>query len=149
MGFHVHVDRDHIKQKLKFHLTKLDDVHIDQIADVMDQMNSTQAAIIFKSLDGYVYKDHPWVIGDSVMIHKDYLYTNRYDENAMVEYGIIDENGLIECRIIRISKLENEIRVQYKCVNTDGSHGTAEWSCDINKIERTVGLERPNLNDLL
>jgi hypothetical protein len=149
MGFHVHVDRDHIKQKLKFHLTKLDDVHIDQIADVMDQMNSNQAAIIFKSLDGYVYKDHPWVIGDSVMIHKDYLYTNRYDENAMEEYGIIDENGLVECRIIRISKLESEMRVQYKRVDTDGSHGTAEWSCDINKIERTVGLERPNLNDLL
>lgn len=149
MGFHVHVDRDHIKQKLKFHLTRLDDVHVDQIADVMDQMNSHQASVIFKSLDGYVYKEHPWVIGDSVMIHKEWLYTHRYDESAMRNAGIIDENGLIECRIIRISRLENEIRVQYKRVDTDGSRGNAEWACDVDKIERTVGLERPNLNDLI
>ena len=149
MGFHVHVDRDHIKQKLKFHLTRLDDVHVDQIADVMDQMNSSQAAIIFKSLDGYVYKEHPWVIGDSVMIHKEWLYTHRYDENAMKDHGIIDENGLIECKIIKISKLDEEIRVQYKTADTDGLQRNAEWSCDVNKIERTVGLERPNLNDLL
>jgi hypothetical protein len=67
----------------------------------------------------------------------------------MRDAGIIDENGLIECRIIRISRLENEIRVQYKRVDTDGSRGNAEWSCDVDKIERTVGLERPNLNDLL
>jgi hypothetical protein len=149
MAFHVHVTRDHIKQKLKFHLTKLDDAHIDQIADIMDQMNSHHASVIFKSLDGYVYKDHPWVIGDTVMIHKEHLYTHRYDENAMRNHGIIDENGLIECKIIRISKLDDEIRVQYKRVDNDGSHGTTEWSCDVTKIERTVGLERPNLNDLL
>lgn len=149
MAFHVHVTRDHIKQKLKFHLTKLDDAHVDQIADIMDQMNSHHASVIFKSLDGYVYKDHPWVIGDTVMIHKDNLYTHRYDESAMRDHGIIDENGLIECRIVKISKLDDDIRVQYKRIDTDGSHGNTEWSCDINKIERTVGLERPNLNDLL
>ena len=149
MAFHVHVTRDHIKQKLKFHLTKLDDAHIDQIADIMDQMNSHHASVIFKSLDGYVYKDHPWVSGDTVMIHKEHLYTHRYDENAMRNHGIIDENGLIECKIVRISKLDDEIRVQYKRIDTDGSHGNAEWSCDVTKIERTVGLERPNLNDLL
>lgn len=149
MAFHVHVTRDHIKQKLKFHLTKLDDAHIDQIADIMDQMNSHHASVIFKSLDGYVYKDHPWVSGDTVMIHKEHLYTHRYDENAMRNHGIIDENGLIECKIVRISKLDDEIRVQYKRVDTDGSHGNTEWSCDVNKIERTVGLERPNLNDLI
>lgn len=149
MGFHVHVDKDHIKQKLKFHLTRLDEVHIEQIADVMDQMNSHQAAIIFKSLDGYVYKDHPWVIGDMVMIHKECLYTHRYDESAMRNHGIIDQNDLIECKIIKITKLDDEIRVQYKRIDTDGGHGTAEWSCGVDKIERTVGLERPNLNDLI
>lgn len=149
MAFHVHVTRDHIKQKLKFHLTKLDDAHIDQIADVMDNMNSHHASVIFKSLDGYVYKDHPWVSGDTVMIDKEWLYTHRYDEHAMRNQGIIDKNDLIECKIIRISKLDDEIRVQYKRIDTDGSHGNAEWSCDVNKIERTVGLERPNLNDLL
>ena len=149
MAFHVHVTRDHIKQKLKFHLTKLDDSHIDQIADIMDSMNSHHASVIFKSLDGYVYKDHPWVIGDTVMIHKEHLYTHRYDEHSMRNQGIIDKNDLIECKIVRISKLDDEIRVQYKRIDTDGSHGNAEWSCDVNKIERTIGLERPNLNDLL
>lgn len=149
MGFHLCVDRDHIKQKLKFHLTRLDEVHIDQIADVMDQLNSTQAAVIFKSLDGYVYKDHPWVVGDVVMIHKEHLYTHRYDESAMKNHGIIDENDLIECKIIKITKLDNEIRVRYKRVDNAGLHGDVEWSCDVTNIERTVGLERPNLNDLI
>ena len=149
MGFHVHVDRDHIKQKLKFHLTKLDDIHVDQIADVIDAMNSSHAAIIFKSLDGYTYTEHPWVVGDVVMIHRNDLYVDRYNADAMKEAGIIDENNLVECRIVRVTKFDAEIRVQYDCIQTDGIRSKAEWSCDLGKIERTVGLERPNLNDLL
>ena len=148
MSFHLTVDRDYIKQKLMNHLKTLDPVCIDQIAEIIDTMGSTNASVIFKSLDGYVFPDLIWSVNDQVMVHYDRLYTHRYDTEAMKTAGIIDDQGLIQCRIISVSKFSNEVRLQYKYIN-NGETGTSEWSIDVKEIERTVGLERPNLNDLL
>lgn len=149
MGFSITVDKDYIKQKLMYHLKTIDPICIDQIAQVIDSMNNNQASVIFKSLDGYVYPDLPWAANDKVMIHANNLYTHRYNETAMKAVGIINTQDLIECKILSIDKFTREVRVEYECINSLEERAKTTWSVDVVNIEKTVGLERPNLNDLI
>ena len=149
MSFSITVDKEYIKQKLKQHLKTIDPVCIDQIAQVIDGMNSNQASVIFKSLDGHVYQDLPWAINDRVMIHMRNLYTHRYNETAMKAVGIIDMQDCIECRILAVDKFTREVRVDYEYISNNEERAKTTWSVDVVNIEKTVGLERPNLNDLI
>jgi hypothetical protein len=111
--------------------------------------NSIITDVVFKSLDGYIFHDSPHAIGDTVMVHTEHLYSYRYDEDAMREQGIIDENGHIKCTVRLIDKYAQGLRVTYPAVNSSGEKATADWSIEMNHVVKTIGLVRPNLDELI
>jgi hypothetical protein len=111
--------------------------------------NSTITDVIFKSLDGYVFNDSLYAPGDDVTVHTDNLYSYRYDENAMREQGIIDENGHIKCTVKSTDKYTESMRVEYPAVNGSGEKITSSWNIEMNQVIKTIGLVRPNLDELI
>jgi hypothetical protein len=149
MAFSVKVDEDYLTIKLSSHLKDLNPICIKQIADVLMCSNSTTTDVIFKSLDGYIFHDSPHTIGDTIMVHTEHLYAYRYDEAVMKEQGIIDENGHVKCTVKFIDKYAQGLRVTYPAINSLGENLTAEWSIEMNQVVKTIGLVRPNLDELI
>jgi hypothetical protein len=149
MAFNVKVDEDYLTIKLSSHLKNLNPICVKQIADVLMTGNSTITEVVFKSLDGYVYEDSLYVVGDAVTVHTDHLYTYRYDENAMRERGIIDGNSHIRCTVISIDKYNESLRVSYPAINKNEIDIVADWSIEIGQVVKTIGLARPNLDELI
>jgi hypothetical protein len=149
MAFNVKIDEDYLTIKLSSHLKHLNPICIKQIAEVLMTGNSIITDVVFKSLDGYIFHDSPHAIGDTVMVHTEHLYSYRYDEDAMREQGIIDENGHIKCTVRLIDKYAQGLRVTYPAVNSSGEKATADWSIEMNQVVKTIGLVRPNLDELI
>ena len=149
MAFNIKIDEDYLTIKLSSHLKDLNPICIKQIAEVLISGNSTITDVVFKSLDGYIFHDSPHAIGDIVMVHTEHLYTYRYNEDAMREQGIIDENRHIKCTVKLIDKYAQSLRVTYPAVNSSGEKVTADWSIEMHQIVKTIGLVRPNLDELI
>ena len=149
MAFNVKIDEDYLTIKLSSHLKHLNPICIKQIAEVLMCSNSTTTDVIFKSLDGYIFHDSPHAIGDTVIVHTDNLYSYRYDENAMREQGIIDENSHVRCTVKATDKYTESMKVEYPAVNSNGENLTASWNIEMNQVVKTIGLVRPNLDELI
>jgi len=149
MAFNVKIDEDYLTIKLSSHLKHLNPICIKQIAEVLMSGNSSIADVVFKSLDGYIFNDSLHAVGDTVMVHAEHLYIYRYNEDAMREQSIIDENGHIKCTVKFIDKYAQSMRVTYPAVNSSGENLTAEWSIEMNQVVKTIGLVRPNLDELI
>jgi hypothetical protein len=149
MAFSVKVDEDYLTIKLSSHLKNLNPICIKQISDVLMSGNSTITDVIFKSLDGYVFNDSLYAPGDAVTVHTDNLYSYRYDEAAMKEQGIIDENDHVRCTVKSTDKYTQTMRVEYPAVNSSGENIIASWNIEINHVVKTIGLVRPNLDELI
>jgi hypothetical protein len=149
MGFNVKVDEDYLTIKLSSHLKGLKPECVRQIAEVLMSGNTTITDVIFKSLDGYVFNESLYAPGDGVTVHTDNLYSYRYDENAMREQGIIDENGHVRCTVKSTDKYTESMRVEYPAVNSSGENLTASWNIEMNHVVKTIGLVRPNLDELI
>jgi hypothetical protein len=149
MAFSVKVDEDYLTIKLSSHLKDLKPECVRQIADVLMSGNSTITDVIFKSLDGYVFNESLYVPGDGVIVHTDNLYSYRYDENAMREQGIIDENDHVRCTVKSTDKYTQTMRVEYPAINTVGENLTSSWNIEMNHVVKTIGLVRPNLDELI
>ena len=149
MAFSVKVDEDYLTIKLSSHLKDLNPICIKQISDVLMSGNSTITDVIFKSLDGYVFNDSLYAPGDAVTVHTDNLYSYRYDEAAMKEQGIIDENDHVRCTVKSTDKYTQTMRVEYPAVNSSGENIIASWNIEINHVVKTIGLVRPNLDELI
>jgi hypothetical protein len=149
MAFNVKIDEDYLTIKLSSHLKDLNPICIKQIAEVLMSGNSTTTDVVFKSLDGYIFHDSLHAVGDTVMIHMEHLYTYRYDEDAMKEQGIIDENRHIKCTVKSIDKYAQSLRVSYPAVNSSGGNLVSEWNIEMNHVVKTIGLVRPNLDELI
>jgi hypothetical protein len=149
MGFSVKVDEDYLIIKLSGHLKDLKPECVRQIAEVLITGNSTITDVIFKSLDGYVFNDSLYAPGDDVTVHTDNLYSYRYDENAMKEQGIIDEHSHVRCTVKSTDKYTESMRVEYRAVNSNGENLTATWNIEMNHVVKTIGLVRPNLDELI
>ena len=67
----------------------------------------------------------------------------------MREQGIIGENGHIKCTVKFIDKYAQSLRVSYPAINSSGENITAEWSIEMNQVVKTIGLVRPNLDELI
>jgi hypothetical protein len=148
MGFNVKVDEDYLTIKLSSHLKGLKSECVKQIAEVLMSGNSTITDVIFKSLDGYVFNEPLYAPG-VVTVHTDNLYSYRYDENAMREQGIIDENNHVRCTIKSTDKYTETMRVEYPAINTIGENLTSSWNIEMNHVVKTIGLVRPNLDELI
>jgi hypothetical protein len=111
--------------------------------------NTTITDVIFKSLDGYVFNESLYAPGDAVTVHTDNLYSYRYDENAMREQDIIDENGHVKCTVKSTDKYTETMRVEYPAINGNGENLTASWNIEMNHVVKTIGLVRPNLDELI
>jgi hypothetical protein len=149
MAFSIKVDEDYLTIKLSSHLKDLNPICIKQIADVLMCSNSTTTDVVFKSLDGYVFNESLYAPGDAVIVHTDNLYSYRYDEAAMKEQGIIDENGHIKCTVKSTDKYTESMRVEYPAVNSNGENLLATWNIEMNHVVKTIGLVRPNLDELI
>jgi len=149
MGFSVKVDEDYLTIKLSSHLKDLNPICIKQISDVLMSGNSNITDVIFKSLDGYVFNDSLYAPGDAVTVHTDNLYSYRYDEAAMKEQGIIDENDHVRCTVKSTDKYTQTMRVEYPAVNSSGENIIASWNIEMNHVVKTIGLVRPNLDELI
>lgn len=149
MGFSVKVDEDYLTIKLSSHLKGLKPECVKQIAEVLMSSSSTITEVVFKSLDGYVYDDSLYAIGDTVTVHTDHLYTYRYDETAMRERGIIDGNSHIKCTVKSIDKYNKSLRVSYPAINNSETDIVSDWSIEMNQVIKTIGLARPNLDELI
>ena len=149
MAFTVKIDEDYLIIKLSSHLKDLNPICIKQIAEVLMCSNSTTTDVIFKSLDGYIFHDSLYAIGDTVTVHTDHVYTYRYDETAMRERGIIDGNSHIKCTVKSIDKYNESLRVSYPAINNTETDIVAEWSIEMNQVIKTIGLARPNLDELI
>ncbi len=149
MAFTVRVDEAYLATKLSLYLKGVKPECIKQIADVLMSGSSTITEVVFKSLDGYVYNDSLYAIGDTVTVHTDHLYTYRYDETAMRERGIIDGNSHIRCTVKSIDKYNESLRVSYPAINTSETDIVADWSIEMNQVVKTIGLARPNLDELI
>lgn len=149
MAFNVKIDEDYLTIKLSRHLKDLNPICIKQIAEVLMSGNSSIADVVFKSLDGYIFNDSLHAVGDTVMVHTEHLYTYRYNEDAMKEQGIIDKNGHVKCTVKSIDKYAQSLRVTYPAINSPGENLTAEWSIEMNQVVKTIGLVRPNLDELI
>lgn len=149
MAFNVKVDEDYLTIKLSSHLKDLNPICIKQIAEVLMSGNSTITDVVFKSLDGYVFNESLYAPGDAIIVHTDNLYSYRYDENAMTEQGIIDENSHVRCTVKSTDKYTQTMRVEYPAVNSSGENLTASWNIEMNHVVKTIGLVRPNLDELI
>ena len=149
MAFSVKIDEDYLTIKLSSHLKNLKPECVRQIANVLMSGNSTITDVIFKSLDGYVFNDSLYTPGDAVTVHTDNLYSYRYDENAMREQGIIDENGHVRCTVKSTDKYTETMRVEYPAINGIGENLTSSWNIEMNHVVKTIGLVRPNLDELI
>jgi len=149
MGFTVKVDETYLATKLSLYLKGVKPECIKQIAEVLMTGSSTVTEVVFKSLDGYVYDDSLYAKGDTIMVHTDHLYTYRYDEAVMKERGIIDGNSHIRCTVKSIDKYNESLRVSYPAINTSGEDLIADWSIEMKQVIKTVGLARPNLDELI
>lgn len=149
MAFSVKVDEDYLTIKLSSHLKDLNPICIKQISDVLMSGNSNITDVIFKSLDGYVFNDSLYAPGDAVTVHTDNLYSYRYDEAAMKEQDIIDENDHVRCTVKSTDKYTQTMRVEYPAVNSTGENIIASWNIEMNHVVKTIGLVRPNLDELI
>jgi hypothetical protein len=149
MAFSVKIDEDYLTIKLSSHLKNLKPECVRQIANVLMSGNSTITDVIFKSLDGYVFNDSLYTPGDAVTVHTDNLYSYRYDENAMREQSIIDENGHVRCTVKSTDKYTETMRVEYPAINGIGENLTSSWNIEMNHVVKTIGLVRPNLDELI
>jgi len=149
MAFSVKVDEDYLTIKLSSHLKNLNPICIKQISDVLMSGNSTITDVIFKSLDGYVFNESLYAPGDAVIVHTDNLYSYRYDENAMREQGIIDEHSHVRCTVKSTDKYTESMRVEYPAINGIGENLTSSWNIEMNHVVKTIGLVRPNLDELI
>jgi len=149
MAFNVKIDEEYLTIKLSSHLKGLKPECIKQIAEVLMTGNSTITDVIFKSLDGYVFNDPLYAPGDAVTVHTDNLYSYRYDEAAMKEQGIIDENGHVRCTVKSTDKYTESMRVEYPAINSIGENVTSSWNIEMNQVVKTIGLVRPNLDELI
>ena len=77
------------------------------------------------------------------------LHLAGYNEDAMRKDGIIKENGTIDVTIISVDKYNQAVRVSYPYINDNGERYTTEWSIETRDIIKTVGLARPNLDELI
>jgi hypothetical protein len=149
MAFNVKIDEEYLTIKLSSHLKNLNPICVKQIAEILMTGNSTITDVIFKSLDGYVFNDSLYAPGDAVTVHTDNLYSYRYDENAMKEQGIIDENNHMICTVKSTDKYTETMRVEYPAVNSSGEKITSSWNIEMNHVVKTIGLVRPNLDELI
>ncbi len=149
MGFSVKVDEAYLTIKLSSHLKDLNPICIKQIADVLLCSNSTTTDVVFKSLDGYIFNESLYAPGDTVIVHTDNLYSYRYDENAMREQGIIDENSHVRCTVKATDKYTESMRVEYPAINSSGENIVSNWNIEMNHVVKTIGLVRPNLDELI
>ncbi len=149
MGFNVKVDEDYLTIKLSSHLKHLKPECVRQIAEVLMSGNSTITDVIFKSLDGYVFNESLYAPGDAVIVHTDNLYSYRYDEDAMREQGIIDDNSHIRCTVKSTDKYTESMRVEYPAINSSGENIVSNWNIEMNHVVKTIGLVRPNLDELI
>jgi hypothetical protein len=149
MAFSIKVDEDYLTIKLSSHLKDLNPICIKQIADVLMCSNSTTTDVVFKSLDGYIFHDSLYAPGDTVIVHTDNLYSYRYDEAAMKEQGIIDEHSHVRCTVKSTDKYTESMRVEYPAVNSNGENLLATWNIEMNHVVKTIGLVRPNLDELI
>ena len=149
MAFNVKIDEDYLTIKLSSHLKDLNPICIKQIAEVLMCSNSTTTDVVFKSLDGYIFHDSLHAVGDTIVVHTDSIYTYRFNEDAMKEQGIIDENGHMKCTVKSTDKYAQALRVTYPAVNSSGENITAEWGIEMNQVIKTIGLVRPNLDELI
>jgi len=149
MAFNVKIDEEYLTIKLSSHLKNLKPECVRQIAEILMTGNSTITDVIFKSLDGYVFNESLYAPGDAVTVHTDNLYSYRYDENAMKEQGIIDENNHVICTVKSTDKYTESMRVEYPAVNSNGENLTASWNIEMNQVVKTIGLVRPSLDELI
>ncbi len=149
MAFNVKIDEEYLTIKLSSHLKGLKPECVRQIAEVLMSGNSTITDVIFKSLDGYIFHDSLYAPGDTVIVHTDNLYSYRYDENAMREQGIIDENSHVRCTVKATDKYTQTMRVEYPAINSIGENLTSSWNIEMNQVIKTIGLVRPNLDELI
>ena len=149
MAFNVKIDEDYLTIKLSSHLKDLKPECVRQIAEVLITGNSTITDVIFKSLDGYVFNDSLYAPGDDVTVHTDNLYSYRYNEVAMKEQGIIDENNHVRCTVKSTDKYTESMRVEYPAINPTGENIVASWNIEIKQVVKTIGLVRPNLDELI
>ena len=149
MGFSVKVNEDYLTAKLSMHLSHLKPECVKQISEILMSANSTVTDVIFKSLDGYVFSDSLYVPGDTVLVHTDALYTYRYDEEAMRNEGMIDSSSHMVATVKSVDKYAEGMRVTYPAINSSGDKITAEWSIEMNQVIKTIGLTRPNLDELI
>jgi hypothetical protein len=149
MAFNVRIDEDYLTIKLSSHLKHLKPECIKQIAEILMTGNSTITDVIFKSLDGYVYNESIYAPGDTVIVHTDNLYSYRYNEAAMKEQGIIDEHSHVRCTVKSTDKYTESMRVEYPAANDNGENLLATWNIEMNQVVKTIGLVRPNLDELI
>jgi hypothetical protein len=149
MAFNVNIDEDYLTIKLSSHLKGLKPECVRQIADVLMSGNSTIVDVVFKSLDGYVFNESLYAPGDAVTVHTDNLYSYRYNEAAMKEQGIIDENNHVRCTVKTTDKYTQTVRVEYPAINPTGENIVASWNIEMNHVVKTIGLARPNLDELI
>ena len=149
MAFSVKIDEDYLTIKLSSHLKGLKPECVRQIAEVLMSGNTTITDVIFKSLDGYVFNESLYAPGDDVTVHTDNLYSYRYNEAAMKEQGIIDENNHVRCTVKSTDKYTESMRVEYPAINPTGENIVATWNIEIKQVVKTIGLARPNLDELI